>query len=208
MAAAFWPRAKIVAALRNRYRTLDDLGAEDGFGLYGITEGDVRFVVALILVDGSEDKVAEIGFLSRFSGFALSNAQLGAMNRNLHISVATFHSDGDLYLIGGVAAAGEFNSGAFLLILEAWKRDLLVVLHAISVSSSFVDAFPALRSAKVQQFATNRAKEPAGALFQSFAGSARLSAVCQDCGGRGRTGLIARRCAPCDGSGFVSNRRD
>ncbi len=186
--------------LRSRYRQLDDLGEEDGLSLFGVNEGEVRFVVALILVEGAKDKVAEVGFLARFSGFALSNAQLDSLNRNLHISVATFHNDGDLYVIGGVSAAGEFSDGSFSLILEAWKRDLLVTLHGIS-SASFVDAFPAARSAAALQFATNKVGPSPAALFQSFAGPDRHR-LCPSCGGRGRTGFIARTCSPCDGSGF------
>lgn len=197
---AFWPKGKVVAALQNRYRALDDLGEEDGYRLYGVTDGDVRFVVALILIEGDAERVAEIGFLARFSGFALSNAQLDSVNRNLHISIATFHNDGDLYLLGGVAAAGDFSEGTFGLILEAWKRDLLVVLHGIS-SASFVDAHPAARSEAALRFAVNRAKGDPMALFQSLAGPVRM-AVCAACDGRGKTGLIARPCQACGGAGF------
>lgn len=205
LARAFWPRSRVVSALRNRYQSLEDIGEDEGLHLYGVAEGDVRFVVALIAIDGNPDKVAEIGFLARFSGFALSNAQLDAVNRNLHISVATFHSDGDLYVLGGVAAVGDFSDGAFSLILEAWKRDILIVLKGIS-SASFVDAFPAARSETARRFATNRAGADPAALFQSMAGAARLS-VCPVCSGRGRTGLVARSCNACGGGGFVRSGR-
>lgn len=205
LARANWPASKVLSALRNRYRTLEDLGEDDGFRLYGVSEGDIRFVVALILLEGSADRIAEIGFLARFSGFALSNAQLEAVNRGLHISVATFHNDGDLYLLGGVAAAGDFSEGTFGLILEAWKRDMLIVLNGIS-SASFVDSFPAARSEAALRFATNRAKGDPKALFQSLAGSARL-ALCAACNGRGKTGLIARFCPSCGGAGFSTPAR-
>jgi hypothetical protein len=194
-----------VTALRNRYHAMDELGEEDGLSLYGVSEGEVRFVVALILLEGAKEKVAEVGFLARFSGFTLSNAQLDSLNRNLHISVATFHNDGDLYVIGGVAASGEFSEGAFSLILEAWKRDLLVILHGIS-SSSYLDAFPAARSATALQFATNKVGEAPEALFNAFAGANRLH-PCAACGGRGRAGFPARACQPCGGGGFVASRR-
>ncbi len=196
-----WPRNRIVTALQNRYRQIEDLGEEEGLSLFGVSEGEVRFVVALILVEGAKDKVAEIGFLSRFSGFALSNSQLESLNRNLHISVATFHNDGDLYVIGGVAAAGEFSDGSFSLILEAWKRDLLVILHGIT-TASFIEAFPAARSATALKFATNKAGPSSESLFKSFtaAGERRL---CPSCGGRGRIGLISIVCRPCGGNGFL-----
>ena len=202
---AFWPKGKVISALKNRYHALEDLGEDDGFQLLGVSDGEVRFVIALVLIEGSADRVAEVGFLARFSGFALSNAQLDAVNRNLHISVATFHNDGDLYLLGGVAAAGDFSEGMFGLILEAWKRDILVLLSGIS-SASFIDAFPAARSEAALRFATNQAKGEPADLFRSFARPARLS-VCPECGGRGKTGLIARPCAPCGGAGFTERQR-
>lgn len=205
LAHHFWPRDKVIPVLKSRYQSLDDLGQEENIQLYGVTDGEVRFVIALILVDGRTDKVAEIGFLSRFSGFTLSNSQLDSVNRNLHISVATFHNDGDLYLIGGVAAAGEFSEGTFNLVLEAWKRDLLVVLHGIS-ASSFVDAVPAGRSEIARRFALNRASEAPERLFHSLT-SADRHALCIDCRGRGRTGFFSRQCGSCDGSGFVAHRR-
>lgn len=205
-AGSFWPRNRVLTALRNRYRAIDDLGEEDGLSLYGVSDGDIRFVVALILIDGAKDKVAEVGFLARFSGFALNNAQLESLNRNLHISVATFHSDGDLYVIGGVAAAGDFSDGSFLLILEAWKRDLLVILHGIS-SASFLDASPAMRSEAAVRFALNAAGPSPEALFRSYAGASRRR-VCPACAGRGRTGFVAMNCSPCSGSGFISANRD
>lgn len=205
-ARTFWPRNRIVTALRNRYRAIDDLGEEEGLGLYGVSDGDIRFVVALILIDGAKNKVAEVGFLARFSGFTLSNAQLESLNRNLHISVATFHNDGDLYVIGGVAAAGEFSDGSFLLVLEAWKRDLLVILHGIS-SASFLDASPAMRSEAAVRFALNKTGASPEAIFRSYAGAARQR-VCTACAGRGRTGFVAMTCSPCGGSGFISTNRD
>ena len=204
-----WPRARLLSALRKRYPALDDLGEEQGFGLYGVTDGDIRFAVVLALVEGAPDKVSEVGFLARFSGFNLSPSQLEGVNRNLHISVAAFHSDGDLYLIGGVAAAGEFNEGTFFLILEAWRRDLLVILQSMSLSETLAGAHPAARLAAVQKFAMNRADgaQSAAALFSSFAGAGRALATCADCAGRGKTGFFARACRSCEGSGFVAVRK-
>lgn len=201
-AGARWPKARVIAALRRRYTLIEDLGDEGGYALFGVTDGEVRFAVALAQVEGAPDKVAEVGFLARFTGFSLDASRLEALNRNLHISVASFHSDGDLYLIGGVAAAGEFKEDTFTLILEAWKRDLLVILHAMSLIPSYVEAFPAAKLGAVRRFAVNRASGDKAAtdLLHAFA-DARLS-VCLACNGRGRTGVIARRCEACDGSGF------
>ncbi len=202
---SFWPRGKVVTALKYRFQKLDDLGEEEGLRLYGATEGEVRFVIALILVEGDVHKVSEVGFLARFSGFALSNQQLDAVNRNLHISVATFHNDGDLYLIGGVAAAGKFSEGTFSLVLEAWKRDMLVVLHGVS-SVSFLDAFPMGRSDVARRFALNQATDEPAAYFKSLAAKERNN-LCPECLGRGRRGFSARQCQSCGGIGFSAHQR-
>ena len=211
LAEGLWPRPKILSALRKRYKALDDLGEESGFAIYGVTDGDVRFAVVMAMVEGAKDQVSEVGFLARFSGFNLSQSQLDSVNRNLHISVASFHTDGDLYLIGGVAAAGEFKEGTFLLILEAWRRDLLVILQSMSLSQTLAGAHPAAQLQTALKFATNRAPESesaAGDLFAAYAGGARRAmASCGVCGGRGKTGFLAHSCAACEGSGFVAARR-
>jgi len=211
LADGLWPRPKILSALKKRYASIDDLGEESGFAIYGVTDGDIRFAVVMALVEGQKDKISEIGFLARFSGFNLSQSQLDSVNRNLHISVASFHTDGDLYLIGGVAAAGSFNEGTFMLILEAWRRDLLVILQSMSLSHTLAGAHPATKLEAAMNFATNRAPETdaaAGELFAAYAGGARRAlATCGGCGGRGKTGFFARGCEGCGGSGFVAAKR-
>ena len=206
-----WPKSKVIAALKKRYSAIDDLGEEGGFAIYGVTDGDVRFAVVMAMVEGASDKVTEVGFLARFSGFNLSQSQLDSVNRNLHISVAAFHTDGDLYLIGGVAASGAFNEGTFMLVLEAWRRDLLVILQSMSLSHTLADTHPAARFEAVLNFATNtapKAKEGARDLFAAYAGGLRRSmASCGVCSGRGKTGFFAKHCRECDGSGFVAARR-
>lgn len=206
-----WPKLKILSALKKRYAAIDDLGEESGFAVYGVTDGDIRFAVVMAMVEGAKDKVSEVGFLARFSGFNLNQSQLDGINRNLHISIASFHTDGDLYLIGGVSAAGAFNEGTFMLILEAWRRDLLVILQSMSLSHTLSGAHPAAKLDAVLKFATNRAPESAEAgalLFASYAGGAhRTMAACNACGGRGKTGFLARQCEECGGSGFVAARK-
>lgn len=210
-AESLWPRKKVVAALKKRYAAVDDLGEESGYAVFGVTDGEIRFAVVMAYSDGAKDKVSEVGFLARFSGFNLSQSQLDGVNRNLHISVATFHTDGDLYLIGGVTASGSFDEGTFTLILEAWKRDLLVIIQSMSLSHSLADAFPSARLQTALKFAVNRAGEGAAApgddLFARFASASdRRMETCASCGGRGKTGFIARSCSSCDGTGFIHGR--
>lgn len=205
-----WPKGKVLSALKRRYAAVDDLGEESGFAIYGVTDGEIRFAVVMALVEGAKERISEVGFLARFSGFNLSQSQLESVNRNLHISVASFHTDGDLYLIGGVAASGEFNEGTFMLVLEAWKRDLLVILQSMSLSHTLAGAHPAARLDAVLKFATNRAPESAdagGDFFAAYAGGAHRSmAACGSCGGRGKTGFVARICDDCGGSGFIAKK--
>jgi hypothetical protein len=207
-AAGLWPKSALLAALRRRYSAVDELGEEGGFSLYGVTDGELRFGVIFALVEDAPDSVFEVGFFARFTGYQLSEALLERINRNLHLSVAAVHNDGDLYLIGGVAATGEFNDSAFALVLEAWKRDLLIVLQALSSSASFAEAFPAARLESIRRFAANPAPQSGGAdLFAAFAaGEHRALSLCPDCRGRGKIGFIARTCSDCDGSGFVKRR--
>lgn len=207
LTGGLWPRARLLAAMRRRYSEVDDLGEESGFSLYGVTDGEVRFGVIMVLAEGAPDHVVEIGFLARFPGYSLGKAALDGVNRNLHLSVASIHSDGDLYLIGGVAAAGEFEEGTFTLILEAWKRDLLILIQALTSKTSYAEAFLSGRLEPLARYATNRAREDFD-LFASYAGGAhRGKSLCGACGGRGRVGFIAKTCAPCDGSGFVAVER-
>jgi len=202
-----WPREAVVDALRARFPALDDLGEEGAFALYRVTDGEVRFVVALHLVEGARRKVLDVGFIARFSGYDLSEAALERANRLLHISVLA-EDLGDIYLLSAVEAAGPFNAETFSLLLEAWRRDLLVALHALS-GGTLASAFPLARSALALQNATNAASEGRSAsdLFRAFAAAAgRDAAVCPDCGGRGRAGLFARLCAACGGAGFSARR--
>lgn len=197
--------------LRRRYSAVEDLGDENGLSLYGVADGEIRFAVALIFADSTRERVMEVGFLARFTGFARNSAWLDALNRNLHISVATFHADGDLYLIGGVSAAGDYSDGSFTLVLEAWKRDLLVILHAMSPAASYLEALPAGRSETARRFARNSAPTKQNGdrdLFADFAaGAYRATSLCPSCAGRGKIGLIARHCEDCDGVGFQSGPR-
>jgi len=209
-----WPRAKIVAALKRRYGAIDDLGEEQGFGLYAVSDGDIRFAIVMALSEGAPDKVYEIGFFARFVDFDISERQVESINRNLHISLVNLEPGGDLILFGGVVASGAFNEETFMMVLEAWKRDLLIVLQSLAHASSLADAHPAARLETLTRHATNKAPEEAARakdIFAAFAsGAHRATAACDICDGRGKTGFFARTCADCDGTGFVragSNRR-
>lgn len=206
--ASSWPQARIVEALKRQYDSVESIGEDDGFVLYAIGDRGINFVIALITAVKSE--VVEIGFLARFAGFSVDRAAVERLNRNLHLSVAGLEADGDLYLLAGVEAAGAFDEGMFLLILQAWGRDLMLVLNALGGGASLAAAFPVARSETARRHATNRAPEVEGGvmpdLLKAYLGDRASMSVCGECGGRGRRGLVARTCEACRGSGFVKTR--
>lgn len=202
-----WPQRRIVEVMKRQYEVVEAVGEDDGFVLFAVTDKGVNFVIALITAgDGA---VIEIGFLARFVGFPVDRGSVEHINRNLHLSVAGLEDNGDLYLLAGIEAAGSFDEGTFLLILEAWRRDLMLVLHALSGGVSLASAFPAARSAIAWRHAANNAPATGapGDLLKAFLGGETATSMCSECGGRGRRGLIARRCEACEGSGFVKTRR-
>lgn len=230
----FWPRTAVLDHLKGRFGGVDHLGDDGVFSLYGITDRDLRFVVALVGAAPGSEALTEIGFIARFTGYPIAQSALEAVNRNLHISVASLDGSGEAYLIGGVQASGAFDPTSFGLILDAWRRDLMVVVQALT-GAPLEQAYPIARHEAVRRFATNAAPavprdyadpavrsdntpadntpadgtpEPFAAFLAAFAGPAATTMrACGDCGGRGKTGLIARVCKPCDGSGFITARR-
>ena len=213
MAAGAWPKAAIVQVLEARYDSVSHLGDDEGFTLYGINDHGLNFIVAMVEVHGAPDQVTEVGFLTRFVGFEVNQAMVELINRNLHISVSGIEN-GDLYLIGGVHATGSFDATSFTLVLEAWKRDVMMAMHTLSGGTSISAAFPAARLDAVQKFAVNKAPEAsegekAGVspdLFKSYFGSEVRKALCNTCEGRGKRGFIAKTCEDCDGAGFVKQK--
>lgn len=204
-----WPHAKIVDVLKRRYQRLERLGDQQGFTLFGISDNGVNFVVALI--EGpNAGSVAEIGFLARFVGFRADAAAIERINRNLHLSIASIEGEGDLYLLAGVEASGTFDEKTFALVLDAWRRDLMLVLNALSGTTSVAAAFPMAQAEAARSFAINLPPKHAhgdGAdLLKAFMGSGTPKVLCKDCGGRGKRGLVARQCDCCGGAGFTRGR--
>lgn len=207
-----WPAAKIVAALKSQYKGAELLGEDGPIKVYGVEDNGVNFVVALLHSAPDSGKVVELGFLARFVGFPVDVQIVETINRNLHVSVASLEG-ADLFLMAGVQVSGDYDQNQFMLLLEAWRRDLTMTLHGLSGSQSTMSAaFPAARLEAARKFATNTAPEPAGDetfdVLSSFLGAkAAAKTVCGECGGRGKRGLIARHCDDCEGTGFVSGRR-
>ncbi len=202
-----WPLSKIVAALKNQYGAADVLGEDGPLKVYGIQDNGINFVVALMQSAPGSGKVVELGFLARFVGFPVDARMIEGLNRNLHISVAVLEGP-DLFLMAGLQVTGAFDQGQFALILEAWRRDLMVIMHGISgQQSSMAAAFPVAKIAAARDFATNAAPKTAGGepidILSSFLGGNVSKVICDNCGGRGKRGFIARVCDECEGTGFA-----
>lgn len=202
-----WEKAAVLAALKGRYGGVQHLGDEQGFGLYGVIDGELRFVVALVLAADRPDLISEVGFMVRFTGFPASQPTLDSINRNLHISVVGLDPAGDIFLIGGVQASGAFNEQRFSMVLDAWRRDVTVVIEMLSGGGVWASAFPPLAMARAAAFTANAAtgESPSERLqtIRRFASpDLRTMTLCGACGGRGKIGLIARACSDCGGSGL------
>ncbi len=211
---ASWPMKKVVAALTARFGDVDLLGEDGPLSVYGVQDHGVNFVIAMMQTAPGSGQVAELGFLARFVGFPVTADTVEGLNRNLHISVATIENN-DLFLMAGMQVVGAFDETQFNLLIEQWRRDLAVCLHGLTgESSSLTDAFPAAKLEAARRFAKNVAPpriEGGGAsdadMLARFMGAGKMSrAVCGDCDGRGKRGLIARACEACDGEGFVTRR--
>lgn len=203
-----WPLSKIVSALKTQYGEIDALGEDGPLKVFGVQDNGVNFVVALMQTARDSGHVVELGFLARFVGFAVTAQTLEGLNRNLHVSVAAMEG-ADMFLMAGMQVTGRFDDGQFKLLLESWRRDLMVTLHRLGgEESSLADAFPAARMAAARNFAANAAPaEDKGLpfdLLSGFLGAKASLKHCDECNGRGKRGLIARRCETCEGVGYVS----
>lgn len=206
--ATAWPLGKVVSALEGQFGVLEALGEDGPLKVFGVQDNGVNFVVALMQNGPQSGHVVEMGFLARFVGFPVDVQLIEALNRNLHISMASLEGS-DLFLMAGLAVTGSFDAGQFKLIIEQWRRDLMMTLHGLSgEGASLAAAFPAARMEAARDFATNAAPAPVDDrpidLLAGFLGSNAKKTICPDCAGRGKRGLIARMCAECDGSGFVT----
>ena len=206
-----WPLGKIVTALETKYGAIEKLGQDGPLKVYGVNDNGVNFVVALMQSSPSDNDVVEIGFLARFVGFPVNAQLIESLNRNLHISVAAIEG-GEMFLMAGVQVTGVYDDGQFMLLLEAWRRDLAVTLGNLNGDQyAYSSAFPAAKLSAAREFATNKAPEgDAGQPFDmlsSFLGGDKMvqkkMSFCPTCNGRGKIGLFARTCPDCGGAGLV-----
>ena len=156
-----WPLAKVMSALEGQFGALETLGEDGPLKVFGVQDNGVNFVVALMQTGPATGKIAEMGFLARFVGFPVDMRLIESLNRNLHISMVSLEGS-DLFLMAGLAVTGAFDAGQFKLIMEQWRRDLMLTLHGLSgEGSSLTAAFPAARMEAARNFAMNVAPAPA-----------------------------------------------
>lgn len=216
---ASWPVSKIVQAMQSHYDSVRDVREDGPIKIYAIEDRGLNFVVGLVQTAPGSGNAAEIGFIAGFSGFSHNATKIESINRNLHISVLA-EEEGDLYLLAGVQLSGAFDQSQFMLLLEAWRRDLIMTLQRLSedYGASYTSLFPVARAKDAMSFALNKAPQvdgdgttqsgdPISGLLSRFMGANISFSECPECDGRGKIGLIARSCSDCDGSGFVKKAR-
>ena len=210
---AVWPVSAIVNALKNRFSKVDKLAEDGPLKVYGVEDNGINFVVAVMQTAPGSGDVTELGFLARFVDIPNSTELVQGLNRNLHISIAAIEGN-DLFLMAGLQVTGAFDEGHFNLIIEQWRRDIAVCIHGLlGDSSSLTDAFPAAKLEAARNFAANTIPSADGPkseidMLSAFLGAGKKTQTqCDDCGGRGRRGLIARLCEGCKGEGFVTHQR-
>ncbi|MEM8937202.1 MAG: hypothetical protein AAGC77_12415 [Pseudomonadota bacterium] len=211
-AQATWPLSKVVATLEKHYDSVEAVAEDGPLKIYGLSDNGVNFIMAALQNAPQSGQVIEIGLLARFIGFPISIDVIERLNRNLHISVAAIERD-ELFLMAGVSVTGGYDEGQFILILNSWRRDLVATIHGIGGDEGTLsDFFPGASVESARAFATNRAPEtasgaaPVEVLSRFLGKDAAAQVICDYCGGRGKRGLIARRCDDCDGLGFVHRR--
>lgn len=196
-----WPAMGIVAVVRKRFHSqVDYLGEVEDFSLYGVHDNGLNFVVALYHMPKKQALVTEIALLASFLDYHFEAAIADRINRNLHIGEAIIDGE-DLFLAARIAPKGKFNSGAFSVMIDTWRHDLLVTLRAVHESHDrkpgAAKASPALPMPS-RDF--KRGAPPAEIVNALFA------RPCRPCGTRGRVGLLRRPCTACGGEGWIDRR--
>ncbi|NOX94320.1 MAG: hypothetical protein GXP04_04270 [Alphaproteobacteria bacterium] len=210
----FWPLSKVVGDLKRKYGKADELGEDGPLKVYGVEDNGVNFVVAVMQTAPGSGKIIELGLLARFIGFPVDARMVGNINQKLTISVASMEG-ADLFLMAGLQVTGAYDQSQFYMILETWRRDLMVTIQGINGdSASMTHGLPIGKLEAAYSFATNIAVdkgEKSGPkidmLSQFFGGEGASKEFCDLCHGRGKRGFLSRTCDDCDGSGFVETRR-
>ncbi len=256
-AEGYWPLDSMIKVLERAYEEVEILppAQEDRDTKYiRVSEKGLNFLALLFNAPEEPEKILQFGFLGLFKGFELSATGAEALNRNLHVSVTEFDDQGNLLLMSMFDAGGAFDEGRFAMILEAWKRDIVMTLKMLTPGLSFKEALSAnaiqllhgkaanevasgaaLNKEKISPQDNKNLEEPLAASFASqtkngknqidyddkahanhehpdemlarFLGRSDASrALCESCNGRGKTGLIAKKCVPCNGSGLTKSK--
>lgn len=205
---AFWPSAKIVDYLKSQYENCQLLNDDGELQVYGVTDRGINFVVVLVNDAPGSGRVIEFGFVAKFSDVDITQDRLEALNANLHISIAR-REGADLFLLSALQVSGQYNDQFFAHVLEGWRRDLSVLLFALSGGDvALADIYPAMGVKKAVDFATNaltptESGTPTQSMLSTFLGGKVSMSTCRECSGRGKRGLVARICEACGGEGFL-----
>lgn len=209
-AGGLWPRDRIEAAIIKRYGGVQGPHLRDDYVLYGVLEGAVAFVIVLHHPQGRARDIDQVIFYTRFEGAPIDEATAASINRNLHLAAARA-SDGALEMFAGIEPSGPYDERALMAYFDSWKRDLGVAIGILTGQSSFAAAFGLDRDREASRLAANALGGDGGGgreardYLKSLFGPGVERRICGACSGRGRIGLLARRCADCDGAGLVES---
>ena len=171
----YWPRTDVVAVLERTYESVFQEDLDDGAWFYRVENNGVRFMVILFHAEGRQESIVQFAFLSYFSGFDLTESGVQALNRNLHISIAELDEKSNLVLVCLMDTQGVFDANRFSLVLEAWRRDMVMTIKMLVPGASLMGSFPAATLERLAPFAVRN--EGAGAPTANAAHATAQSTV-------------------------------
>jgi len=135
-AAGFWPSEAILTVMQRHYDRVEHMADENNGRFYEVQLNGLTFLAIMIHAEGEPEKIVQFGFLSYFAGFEVTPSGVEALNRNLHISVAELDEQNHLILFSMIQARGTFLENRFLMVMEAWHRDIVLTLKMILPGAS------------------------------------------------------------------------
>ena len=189
-----WPAVGIVSVVRKQFHSeVDYLGEVDDFSVYGVHDNGLNFVVALYHLPRKKALVTEIALLASFVDYHFPTTIVDSINPKLHLGTAVIEGE-DLFLAAKIAPRGRFRSGAFSVMIDTWRHDLVMTLKVVNESHVNRAGKP-ITSARTLPLEVDAPGGLAGAIRAS------LVRACSACLGGGRTRLLRRPCGRCGGGG-------
>lgn len=194
-----WPAIGIVSVIKKQFHgAVDYLGEVDDFSVYGVHDNGLNFVAALYHLPRKKALVTEIALLASFVDYHFPATIVEKINPRLHLGEAVI-DDEDLFLAARIAPKGRFRSGAFSVMIDTWRHDLVATVRVVNESHANRAGKP-ITSARATPLPVGAPGGLAGALRASFA------RACAACLGSGRTRFFKRPCNSCGAAGIDGAR--